>query len=105
MTPNQFREIALSMPEAVEGTHMRHRDFLVEKKVFATLGYPDQESGMVKLTPAQQRTVIEEKPGVSFLAKGAWGKRGSAIVNLKALDKQSAARAIQMAWKNIAAPV
>ena len=50
MTPNEFRELALSFPEAIESAHMRHPDFRVAGKIFATLGYPDENSAMVKLS-------------------------------------------------------
>ena len=51
MTPDEFRRLALSMPDAVEHAHMNHPDFRVGKKIFATLGYPDGRSAMVKLKP------------------------------------------------------
>jgi len=37
MTPNEFRELALSFPEAIESAHMRHPDFRVGGRIFATL--------------------------------------------------------------------
>lgn len=54
MTPDQFRKLALRFPEAAESAHMAHPDFRVRGKIFATLGYPDDRHGMVKLTPDQQ---------------------------------------------------
>ncbi len=30
MTPNDFRRIALSMPDVVEASHMGHPDFMVK---------------------------------------------------------------------------
>ena len=62
MTIDQFRAIALSLPEAVEIGHMGHPDFRVGKKIFATLGYPDEEHGMVKLMPEQQAIFIDSHP-------------------------------------------
>lgn len=53
MTPSQFRHIALSLPDAVEGAHMGHADFRVGGKIFATLGHPDAAWGMVQLKPDQ----------------------------------------------------
>jgi hypothetical protein len=100
MTPNEFRTVALNMPNAVESSHMKHPDFRVGGKVFATLGYPDVKSGMVKLTPEQQQVLIAAEPQVFHPANGAWGKRGSTIVNLEALDLKTAQSAISMAWSN-----
>ena len=58
MTADDFRQIALGLPEASESAHMDHPDFRVRGKIFATLGYPDRDWGMVKLTPAQQATLV-----------------------------------------------
>jgi hypothetical protein len=54
MTHAEFRKMALSLPQATESSHMDHPDFRVAGKIFATLGYPDGESGMVKLTALRQ---------------------------------------------------
>ncbi len=53
MTAKQFRRLALGFPEATENEHMGHPDFRVRGRIFATLG-PDEDWGMVKLTPEQQ---------------------------------------------------
>jgi hypothetical protein len=45
MTARDFREIALSFPEAIESAHMSHPDFRVGGRIFATLGYLDEEWG------------------------------------------------------------
>ena len=59
MTPNEFRELALGFPKAVESAHMHHPDFRVGGKIFATLGYPDQNSAMVKLSRATKQNLSE----------------------------------------------
>ena len=71
MRSNEFRELALSFPEAIESAHMRHPDFRVGGKIFATLGYPNEESAMVKLSPENQKEFIGSNPGVFQPAKGA----------------------------------
>ena len=58
MTPEAFRRLALSLPDAIEMEHMDHPDFRVGGKIFATLGYPDETRGMVKLMPDQQQDYI-----------------------------------------------
>ena len=103
MTPDEFRAIALKLPDATEGAHMNHPDFRVGKKVFATLGYPSADYGMVKLNPEQQEMLIAAEPKVFSAAKGAWGRQGSTLVNLRMLNGKTARSALQMAWKNLAA--
>jgi hypothetical protein len=102
LTPKQFRQIALSFPEADERAHMRHPDFRVAGKIFATLGYPDKSWGMVKLTPEQQEELMTEQPKVFVPAAGAWGRQGSTIVHLKSATKATVRRALEAAWRNTA---
>lgn len=82
MTENEFRNLALCLPEAVESSHVDHPDFRVRRKVFATLGYPTEEWGMVKLTPEQQALFVRIEPKVFKPVKGGWGLRGATNVNL-----------------------
>jgi hypothetical protein len=102
MTPNEFRELALSFPEAVESAHMHHPDFRVGGKVFATLGYPDKVSAMVKLSPDEQKEFVRTSPGVFQPAKGAWGRQGSTIVYLPAATIDIVREALTAAWRNTA---
>jgi hypothetical protein len=102
VTPDEFRAIALKLPDVVEGAHMNHPDFRAGKKVFATLGYPNTDYGMVKLKPEQQEVLIAAEPEVFSAAKGAWGRQGSTLVNLRKLNRKTAMSALQMAWKNVA---
>ena len=64
MTAEQFRRLALALPDTAESAHMRHPDFRVNGKIFATLGYPDSGWGMVKLTPEQQEVFVRAEAGV-----------------------------------------
>ncbi len=99
MTPSDFRRIALSLPEAEESAHMSHPDFRVGGKIFATLGYPDEDHGMVILPPEEQARFVESHPKVFMPAKGAWGKRGSTTVNLGAVANATLKRAMEIAWR------
>ena len=100
MTAAEFRRIALSFPEAEESAHMSHPDFRVGGKIFATLGYPDDDHGMVILPPEEQARFVQTYPKVFTPAKGAWGKRGSTTVCLQAVDKTTLNRAVEIAWRN-----
>ncbi|MEO8353027.1 MAG: MmcQ/YjbR family DNA-binding protein [Chthoniobacteraceae bacterium] len=99
MTPAEFRRIALSMPEAVESAHMEHPDFRVGGKIFATLGYPDKDHGMVILPPEEQRRFVESDPAIFAPAKGAWGLRGSTCVRLDLVDAATLRRVMEIAWR------
>ena len=100
MTPTEFRRLALRFPEAEESAHMNHPDFRVAGKIFATLGYPDNEHGMVILPAEEQARFLREHPKAFAPAKGAWGKRGSTAVRLEAVDKATLQSALEIAWRN-----
>lgn len=102
MTANDFRQLALALPEAIESAHMNHPDFRVGGKVFATLGYPNKEWGMVKLTAEQQNNISKDHPDIFVPVKGAWGRKGATSVALKAAKKIIVEKALRMAWMNAA---
>jgi hypothetical protein len=102
VTPNDFRKLALSLPEATEHAHMNHPDFRVAGKIFATLGYPDKTRGMVKLSPEDQHYFSKDDPDAFVPVKGAWGRCGATSVVLKAAKKDALRKAIEAAWRNTA---
>ena len=103
MTPNDFRRLALSFPEAAERAHMNHPDFRVRGKIFATLHYPDKSWGMVKLSPIEQEMFVRAEPAIFIPVKGAWGRKGCTSVCLKPAKKSTVRRALAAAW-SLAAP-
>jgi hypothetical protein len=102
MTIDEFRKMALEIPTAVERSHMNHPDFRVTGKIFASLGVPDENWGMVKLTPEQQRTSIEKAPEVFKPSSGAWGRQGYTNVYLPAAKATIVHAALDAAAKNVA---
>ena len=95
----RFRRIALALEGAIEGAHMGHPDFRVDKRIFASLHAGD-ETGMVKLTPDQQATFIEDHPRAFTPEAGAWGRSGCTRVVLKAVDEDALGEALTLAWRN-----
>jgi hypothetical protein len=102
MTADDYRNLALSLPHAVEKAHHGHPDFRVKNKIFATLGHPDESRAMVQLTPAQQRAYRKQFPDVFSPAAGAWGVKGSTIVQLEVADPETIREALSLAWRNVA---
>jgi len=100
VTAEDFRAIALGMPGATEGEHMGHPDFRAAGRIFATLT-GDGERGMVKVTAAVQSELVEEQPGVFEPAKGAWGRAGATMVNLRAAKRSVVKRAVAAAWRGV----
>jgi len=102
MTPNEFRRMALSLPQTIEASHMDHPDFRVSGKIFATLAYPDKTWGMVRLTPKQQSVFVRADPEAFAPSKGAWGRKGYTSVYLHAANRKTLRTALETAWANVA---
>jgi hypothetical protein len=102
MNSEDFRRLALELPETAESSHMGHPDFRVGGKIFATLGYPSRGWGMVKLSTDQQEVFVAARPGAFVPVKGAWGRGGATSVNLRAAPKGWVRRALLSAWRNTA---
>jgi hypothetical protein len=102
MNAENFRRIALSLPEATESSHMEHPDFRVGGKIFASLGYPDKSRGMVKLPPDEQESLSQNYPDAFAPVKGGWGLRGATQVHLENVDVSTLRRAMTAAYQNVA---
>jgi len=89
MTANEFRRLALSLPEVVEAAHMGHPDFRVAGKIFATLGYPRSGWGVVRLTAEQQDLFVRTEPKSFMPVKGGWGRAGATNVRLPSARKRA----------------
>jgi hypothetical protein len=102
MTIDEFRKMALEIPAAVERSHMSHPDFRVAGRIFASLGVPGKNWGMIKLAPEQQRAFIEKAPNVFKPCSGAWGRQGYTNVYLADAKASIVRAALDAAAKNVA---
>jgi YjbR len=75
MTAAGFRKIALSLPEAVEGSHFGNADFRVRGKIFATLSLQSEGYGVLLLSPKQQAAWSRTHPKFFLPFPEAGGKR------------------------------
>ena len=78
---------------------MGHPDFRVGGRIFATLGYPDEEHGMAVLLPEQQELALAAEPEAFSTGAGAWGRGGSTLVRLDAVSEEWLERALRWAWE------
>ena len=78
---------------------MAHPDFRVGGKIFATLGSPNTDYGMVQLMPEQQEDFMALAPGAFSPASGAWGRGGSTLVKLAAVPDDLLETALSAAWR------
>jgi len=101
VTETEFRRIALSLPGAIEKSHVGHPDFRVKGgKIFATLGYPNERFAVLILSADQQGELTSRYPEMFEPVKGGWGKRGSTQVILAAAKRDVIESAMKLAWNN-----
>ena len=99
MTAADFRRIALSLPEAVEGSHMWNADFRVGGKIFATLAYEKEGYGVLLLTPDEQTGMVTDEPRIFSPVTGGWGRQGATRVNLAKVKPDVLEGALRTAWR------
>jgi hypothetical protein len=99
MTASDFRQMALSLEGAEEGSHMGSADFRVGGRIFATLASEKLGYGNLMLTPEQQAEFIAEQPDIFVPVAGGWGKTGATHIRLSAANEDMLAGALRTAWR------
>ena len=102
MTDEDFRALALGLPEAGEGEHAGCATFAVSGRRFATLGWPAPGQVSLVLAPQELELLLEASPGAVERAPGAWGRRGHCRLDLAAADDSTISSVIAMAWRRSA---
>jgi hypothetical protein len=98
MDAEDFRQMALSLDGAEEGSHMGAPDFRVGGHIFATLAMQHLGCGNLMLSPALQHVLIAETPKVFFPIPGGWGKMGCTHIRLADASAQQMLKGLQLAW-------
>lgn len=96
MTEDDFRRLALALPETEERSHQGHPDFRVGGKVFASLS---AGRAMVRISAAEQAALVADAPTVWEPAAGAWGRAGCTMIRLAAVRVPAVRRALALAWR------
>ena len=95
---DDFRRLALALPDAEERAHMGHPDFRVGGKIFATLQGAGKGTGAVMLLPEQQELAMAAEPAAFSPAAGAWGRGGATVVSLAEVSEEWLERVLDWAW-------
>jgi hypothetical protein len=97
----EFRRLALSMPEAVEVGHMGHPDFRVGGKIFASIDASGAR-GCIRLEPERQEMLMAAEPGLFEPAEGYWGRKGWTYLTLAPADEATARSVLAASWRGVA---
>jgi hypothetical protein len=94
-----FRRIALSLPEAIEGSHFGNPDFRVGGKIFATLSLEKEGYGVLLLAPDEQAGMVADAPETFSPVPGGWGRKGSTRVHLAKVKPDILEAVLRSAWR------
>lgn len=103
-TGADFRELALSMPHAMEKPHFDRSGFRVNAprgKMFATM-LADETEANVFLSIEEQEMLCEAEPDLFYPVPNRWGEKGATTIRLAAADRASLQSVITMSWRRAA---
>jgi len=100
ITADQFRQAALSLPEAEERETWGHPTFRVRDKMFATLSDDGQEAS-AKATRQEQAALVAGDPA-TFTIPAYVGRHGWVGIRLASVDPEEARELLVEAWRQTA---
>jgi hypothetical protein len=96
VSPEQARQLALALPEAIEQDHHGRPSFRIGGKIFATLW--DESHMNVMLDEGGILTAVQAEPGTC--QEVWWGRRLAAVrVDLRSADEELLAGLLEDAWE------
>ncbi|RWY53720.1 MmcQ/YjbR family DNA-binding protein [Mucilaginibacter gilvus] len=101
ITVDTFRQIALSLPEAVEDAHFENRSFKVNKKIFATLNATENRATL-KLSAINQDVFCAFDRTVVYPVPNKWGKQGWTHANLLTVREEMLIDLLKTAYRAVA---
>lgn len=101
LTPQEVRELALSLDGTQERDHFGQPSFRVER-IFATL-WPEQNWVHLMLTPEMQHELVAEAPDIFAQVPNKWGENGATRAGLEHISRDEMLAVLTLAH-GLAAP-
>lgn len=102
MTPAAFLKLALSLPEATQGSHQGGGDLRVGGKIFGSPADRSDGAAVLKFTLEQQEMMCAAEPAMFEPVPGGWGRKGWTRCIVAKTNAETAKSALWMAWRNVA---
>lgn len=97
-----FRQMALSLPGAIELPHFDKASFRVNKRIFATLD-ERKKTVVLMFSPIEQSVFCAFDKTIIYPVPGGWGKQGSTIFELNRIKKAMLKDALKVVYDEIVA--
>lgn len=101
MTAVDIRQLALSLPEALEAPHFEKASFRVRGKIFATLS-PDGDSVVLRLPVEIKESLLQSDAAAVVPLPGAWNRGGWTQIAIRRMETAKLADLIRLAWAQTA---
>ncbi len=98
VTPEELRQWALALPDAVELPHFGKASFRVNKKIFATLDVANNRACLM-LSPEEQSVFIVFNKSVIYPVPNKWGLAGATFVELGTVPPDLLKDALTVAYE------
>lgn len=85
VTTEEFRQMALALPDAVEQPHFEATSFRINKKIFATM-HENIHRVCLMLTVEDQSVFCLHSEGVIYPVPNKWGQKGATYVELEKVE-------------------
>ena len=102
VTVETFRQMALSLPGAIESPHFDRASFRVNKKIFATMDEKNKIA-VLMFSPLEQSVFCAFDKTIIYPVPGGWGKQGSTIFELGRIKKTMMKDALSVVYNEIVA--
>ena len=103
-TADDLRQIALSLPEALEKPHFDRAAFRVDVpkgRIFVTLAGHGETANLM-LSRDEQDMLCAAEPDIFNPVPNKWGEKGATTLALAKADKLTLQSALIMAWRRAA---
>ncbi|QPH40795.1 MmcQ/YjbR family DNA-binding protein [Pedobacter endophyticus] len=101
MTPDSFRELALSFENVVETPNGNKNSFKVDDKIFITIDNTNMKA-VFRLSPKEQNKFSDLDPSAIYPAQAGWGKQGWTIFELNFIEPETLETAITLSYCTVA---
>jgi len=104
MTPQQFRDLALSFPGTEENPHVDRAAFkVVKKRIFATLHEASKTSN-IKLTVKDQKAFSKLDKKNIYPIPNKWGESGWTTFEIANTEREVVLAALDAAYQDVLKP-
>lgn len=101
MTPDSFRELALSYEDVIEAPNANKNSFKVDDKTFITIDNENMKA-VFRLDPKDQNKFSDLDPSAIYPAQAGWGKQGWTIFELGFIEEEVLENAIRLSYCTVA---